>query len=235
MPDLTVGDIGDVVTIGQASPDAVDLANLRKRVYAPLRDSTHRAVEESDVDDWLNEAYLDIVTRTRNLYHRITASTTAATIEIPEGADVDPSLVRVRSLILGSDDAVQMCADDVFTSHRNGQTGPVGTLGRVFGASIELYPVPEIGTAYVLEYAYAPARLVSPTDIPDLPAFLHSKLVNYARAHACYQLGEQEKARDYLAMYAEGLPPPNLGAHRHTGPIQMIPSSGVFDDDPDRL
>ncbi len=210
------------------------LEQIRNRVYSVIRDSDKAFVIPESVDDWVNEACLDVAIRLQ-LTKQQTTGTTSATGTIALPADFVKSLTLTA--LLSSSDAeqtrIEFVDDDIYDSWRLAEaTPPAGAFGRIFGSNIETYPN-VVSMAYTLRYLYAPATLDSNADVPDLPVEQHIRLVNYARAHAKYQEGELDEGDRYMGLYQAGLPaPPSSYSRQHPGPFSLTPAPSYWDGDP---
>jgi hypothetical protein len=203
--------------------------NLVEQVYAVLRDSGRQFIRESDVQDWINEAQLDIVARL-DLNHGTTTEVTEAigagdnTIALPTG------FVEVISLRLGDDDDAEFTSGANWNAWSDDGAEPGHTLYRIFGSVIELYPTPDAGTEYTLRFVKEPTTLDSAEDTPGIPTHLHRKLVFYARAMALAQEKDFQGSTYWLGLYEDGLPPVPSGREKYVpGPVQVTPAAGVFD------
>lgn len=212
----------------------MNLGALKQRVRAVLRDDDWAFVKEQEVEDWLNEAALDIAVRL-GLFRK--QRTQADAVILAGGLIALPAdLYEIKTLRLGTDD-VEFTNDEVFNSWKDATLTPDQKLGRVFGANIELYPAPATTAAYELRYVATPTLMDTPEDEPDsptqaIPEHLHPKLVRYAQAHALIKEREVEQGETYLAMYEQGLPPPPLGRVRiHPGPLRLSPVPSIFEED----
>jgi hypothetical protein len=204
-----------------------NLGQLRELVYVPLRDNERSFVEPWFVDAMLNEALLDLNARLR--IKRLVATGTS---------DADGVLTVptdfVEALDLWFDDPAinpEVTNDSVFNSYaKRGASTPANYLARVFGATIETYPV--IATAdYTLEYVARPAPMDEDEDKPtDLIPEMTPRLVAYAQAKAKWQEGETEEGNQYMAMYEAGLPgAPRMTNYLRPAPMTMFPAAGPFD------
>ena len=210
----------------------MNLGDLKRRAYSQLRDTSKAFVADSEMEDWLNDGYIDLSARLQLLQKEKSTTTAAATIPLPPTVS-DPEPVQVLSLRFGDDD-VEWVDDDTFNAWKDSDATPPHTLGRVWNSAIELYPVPSIGTAYVLRYSYLPAVMEDVGDEPALPVHLHVKLVYYALAQAKLKYGELDEADRFLVMYEQNLPPPIRGLITlRPAPLSLIPVGGVFDLDPE--
>jgi hypothetical protein len=205
----------------------VDLGELREAVYLQLRDSAQEFVTPEQVDAWINEGLRDLAQRWAGLYGEEAGVTTDGAVAIPD------DLIRPMSLRLGTDDVnFDVTQDEWFGMHDSSMM-PVPTAGRVFGNSIELYPPPTDGTAFVLRYVRMPEALADEADVPELPLELHDKLVQFATARGLYKEREDALADRYRQEYEHGLPRRTLGAFRKAQPPTFRFEPGPFDLDPE--
>jgi len=216
----------------------VNLAELQKAVYSPLRDPNRTQTDPDDVIDYLNDAYVDIATRLELLQTEKSGTTSAGfTIDIPDGSAADPAFIRILRLKLDTNTDVYFTDAATWQSHKDQASTPTRTLGRVYNGKIELYPTPATGTAYVLRGVYIPSgttaatrRLGDPTDIPKLPAHLHRKLVYYAQAQAQLVLGQDVTYDRLMGTYEQGLPEVRAGRPiLSPGPDALLVEPGPFD------
>jgi len=203
---------------------------MQTSVYAVLRDFDKSYILLTEIKEWLNEAQLDYVARTGILEKAATGTTAAGgTVALP--AD----LIRITAFNVDggtdgvADSPVEITNDDIFLSYKLAGSVPAHTLGRIFGANIETFPL-VVSKAYSLEYIYAPPTLTADGDIPAIPVETHVRLVNYARAQAKWKEGEDAEGDKYYAFYVEGLPSAPTGLYRHRpGPFSFIPTPDYFD------
>src|SRR6266540_4355797 len=108
---------------------------LQTKVRDVLRDDAaadaDRAVQDSEIQGWLDEAQLDIAWRTET-FRKEVAATWGATYQLPAPAD----LIRVLQLRLGTDD-VAFVNDQVFWDWKDSTGTPSVPVGRVFGSNLE--------------------------------------------------------------------------------------------------
>lgn len=209
------------------------LSQLQARVTTNLRDSVNAYIDLTDINAWLNEAYYDLAARFE-LLERETAATTAAgfTIALPTTSNTET--LEILSLRLGSADDVLFVDSQLWNDMKDKGLSPSATIGRVFGANIELYPTPTTGTAYVLRCNYIPAPLASGADVHVLPLQVERKLVEYATAKSKYKDGQLDEGDRLMMLYEQGLPKFNASQTRHhPGPWTLLPEPGPFDLDPD--
>jgi hypothetical protein len=207
------------------------LQDLRRRVFSVLRDSEKSFTEDQDVEDLLNEAYLDLTARLRLLRKEATGTTSSTgTVALPTDF-IEPVWFSVLPSSSSDNHVVVEFTDDaVFDSWRLSESEPSNVLGRIYNGTIETYPV-VVSLAYTLRYVYTPTTLDSVGDSPLIPAELQVRMVNYARAHCKYKEGEMAEGDRYLSMYEDGLPTAPLGARRERpGPFNLTLVPGVFDE-----
>ena len=210
----------------------MNLADLKRRVYAQLRDTAKAFASDTEVEDWLNDGYTDVAARLQVLQFEKSTVTAQATITLPVQA-TDPDPVEVLSLRFSDDDVVWV-DDSTFNSWLDSAGSPPATLGRIWNNTIELYPAPVVGTAYKLRYSYLPPVLDSVADEPALAQHLHIKLVYYALAQAKMKFGELDEADRFLVLYEQNLPPPIRGiVTLRPSPLSLVPVGNVFDMDPE--
>lgn len=204
----------------------MNLEEMKRRVYSVLRDSEKAFIIDEDVEDWLNEAYLDIVSRI-GLLHAEASGTTSASGTFTLPAD----FLRVDGpggFTLATDDpdvfdSPQPARQDIFQSYKLNNLTPGVPIYMIKGDTV--YTWPEADTvAYTFSYIYKPVALATQEDEPALPEELHTKLVNYARGHGKMKEGEHAEATFYLGLFYEGLPPTTPDTMRENpGPIDLVP------------
>lgn len=183
-----------------------------------------REITDDDITDWLNDAGVDLAWRTKCLQLEVAGEVADGTVPLPAGFQ-EPRFLR-----LGTDD-VQWTDDDQFHDWLDSGASAPRTMGRVFGAIIELYPAPATGTDYLLRYYARPADLTAADQIPDIPAVLQRKMVDFAIAQG--KLVEQDQAAHdrYMGRYEMGLPIASATSRNMPAPWQLIPEGNVFDID----
>ena len=199
-------------------------------VYAVLRDTERVYVLEEQIEEWLNEAYLDICVRYGYLTEETVTATTSATgtIAVPAG------FVRLLTLYLDTDidtedEIVEFVKDDIFLAWESSGVEPGHTIARIFKDVVETWPQAQ-SVGYTLEYLEKPTALALATDVPVLPEELHSRIVNYARAHGKWVEGELSEGNIYWALYSENLPPaPTARERKSPGPVTMTPVIGYWE------
>jgi hypothetical protein len=205
---------------------------METSVFAVLRDTSKTFVLSTEVKEWLNEAYLDMVARTGLLRKQATGSTSATgTVTLPS------DFINMTSFWVASDDPSindepEFVRDDIFLSHRNNNTTLDTTIFRIFNGVIQTYPA-LVSSSYVLEYVYKPPALSAGGDVPLIPEELHVKLIHYARAHAKWKEGEETEGDRYYSLYNQGLQPVPADAARreNPGPFDLVPIPDYWDSE----
>lgn len=198
------------------------LEALKRRVYAALRDSEKAFIDDQYVEDWLNDAYLDLCARLRKPEATATG-TTDANGEITLPTD----FIEPKRLFVGGT-RITWTDPDVYTSYSYPGADPGVTIYRIWDDTIETYPA-QASTAYVLEYTAKPTIMEDNGDSPsDLPEELHIRLVYYAQAQAKYVEAEITEGNLLMAQYERGLSDlPRAGQRSVGGPIALIPDRNI--------
>lgn len=202
---------------------------MRARVFAVVEDSSQSYVTQGEVDDWLNEAYLDIVARLKLLTTEQSSTMGSAGTSVANGTiDLATDAISVLSVRLGTDDA-RFVDDELFWSYEDEGGVPENTFFRVFNDKIELYPKPSDGQAFRVRYVKKPTALSLGTDSPAIQEELQKKMVRYAQAHARLKEGHEGQSDRYMAMYEDGLPPLTPRNRMTPGPLVMQVAGGPWD------
>lgn len=206
------------------------LGSLIDRSRTFTRDNDGRFVDDDDFVVWANEAVDDLGSRLQLFDHEFTDVTTGSLISIPPSAS--PVLIDIMSLNLDDDTDVDFTLGnaDFRAAVLQGLTLD-HTIGHVFGDTIECYPVPEVGTTYVLRYKKLPVQMESTDDIVPTPRWLDRKLVAYMTAMAFIK--EKESGADFFSIYEQGLPTVSTGREKFfTPPVAITRRPNTFDMQP---
>ena len=204
---------------------------MKTSVRAVIRDTEAQMVSDSQIGEWLNEAYLDLSARL-SLLQTNEAGTTSVTSTITLPSD----FVKLVSLQLDAagDGSLPLISpvyvpNDVFLSYANFNEVPNEYIYRLYEGVIDIWPA-LTSTDYVLEYVKKPAALTG-TDTPAIPEELHIKIINYARAHAKWMDGDIQEGDRYMGLYNEGIAssPENSKARLYPGPINLVPEPNYWD------
>lgn len=221
---------GIVEGLGPLSASVSDalcsLSQLRDQTFAVLRDSERLFVTETEVDTWLNEAYLDINARLR-LKQTTLDDTTETDGTIPYPTD----FVEMISLWFENAVPAAVVDDTVFESYSEpGTTTFIDqVIVRAFGSNLETYPV-QNAVDFTLRYVSRPTLMVLDDDQPTaLTPELCVRLWKYAAAEAKRKEGEAQEAQTYMDEYLEGLPGRPRVQHRmRPAPVSLLPEPGPF-------
>lgn len=202
---------------------ALTLGQMRHRVRRTLRDSDEKFITPAEIDDLLNEAQLEIATRTLALQHETTGTLSVYQLALPS------DYISIVTFRFGTD-TVEWVDNEVFNSWKDDSAVPGHTLGRIFDNNFEFYPTPAASTAYTYRYAKTPIILDNDADTPEIPHQYHNNMVRYAQAHCKMKDGEPDEFQAYLTMYDAGLPPTKGPTINHRpGPMTIRFNPGPFD------
>ncbi len=213
----------------------MDLSDIKARIYYHLRDTNKDFFTDEGVEDWINDAYVDISARLGLLEREQTGTMTTYQLAFPTQTSTT-ELIDIREMTLGTEDHVEFVDLATWEAYKDAAAVLSHTLGRIFASNIELYPTPVSGTAYTLRYRYLPAALEDNTSTPALPLHMHVKLVYYAVAQGKYMDGDLGNADRFMSMYEQNLPQPRTGRDTKTpGPLSVTFLGGPFDNDVDSI
>jgi hypothetical protein len=210
------------------------VSEIERRVFSHLRDAGKTFVEYEDFLDWLNDAYVDIVSRLRLIQTEKTGTFADAT-GILDFSTWDPELVQVDWMRIAGTDVEWRDSDD-WNRFSDDGAAPSVILGREYALKLEFTPAPASGTAYTVRYYSSPPALVERDETPNIPTHLHRKLVAYCVWQAKLKLGYDDEALTWQADYERNLPEPLRGRLRlRPGGGRWVRNApGPFDKDPDR-
>jgi hypothetical protein len=207
---------------------ASTLTELRARARSFVPDRDGSFIADGDLDNYINEAYLDLADRLDGIELEFDGTTSGSTITLPPSGGT--TIKRVSSLRIDEED-VAFVDDVTFNAYSADVSDPGFTIGRVFASTVELFPDPGSGTDYVLRCVVIPAVLTA-SDTHQLPVWIERKLVDFAAYRACMKADELYRGREFLSMYLEGLPEPSYGKDRSIpGPLTLVTPAGPFDID----
>lgn len=204
-------------------------SKMKASVYSVLRDSEKTFVADAQVGEWLNEAYLDLCARLR-IYRKEATGTLDGSGKVAKPANyLEMQFMAIKPTGEDRYGELVFVDDSVFNSYELSGSVPSLTIARVFDGSIETYPK-KAGALYKMRYAAKPVPLDKAGDEPAIPEELHIRMVNYARAHAKYQEGEQSEGDRYFMLYSEGLPSATIGViGERPGPLNITPEPQWWD------
>lgn len=223
MPVLSTGPLIASPTNAYTS---ISLARLRDRVHHVLRDSDRDFISNTMVDEWLNEAYIDLCARLQIPQKESTGTLTATgTLGIPS------DFVSFISFSVGNDIPVWV-AQGVFSSWKVPSVEPESAvMAVVFNNLIETFPT-QANASYILRYAFTPTELTADTQTPSaLPKEVVPRIIYYARAEALWSSGETAEGDRYFQRYSSGLPDAPRALERfNPGPAGLVPVPSPFEE-----
>ena len=204
---------------------ALTLGQMETRVRRVLRDKGGKFVTKAEVIELLNEAQLEIATRTLCIQVEATGTFTTYQLALPS------TYIGGASLRVGTEiDDVEWVDNETFDSWRRGGEDPPHTIGRIFAGNFEVYPTPDVGEAYTLRYAKTPTILDDDADTAQVMPVYEQNMIAYARAHAKLKDGETGEYEAYMSMFDKGLPE-TMGPTTNfkPGPMNLRYEPGPFD------
>ena len=200
---------------------------MRSRVRSVVRDTAATFITDDDINDWLEEANLDLAVRLRLL--QAEADETELT-ESGNAITLPADFLSPISLRLGTDDAV-FVDPETWWGYSDSGNRLTHTLARIFNNQIELYPTPTSGFTYRLRYYRAPVSM-SDSQASELPESLHVKIVHYATARAKMKDDRADEAQFFFGLYEQNLPAPSREKERlFPTPSGFTPAASPFDDE----
>lgn len=183
----------------------MDLTALQTRCRTRFRDANQAIVTNAEWLAYLNDAYQDVQAadphwpwmETRSSSVSVTANARSATL--PTGAI---GVTAVRSLT----DKIKLEPLDGTAEHIRAFPDVAGTPGiprlyRVFGRTLEVYPVPAVTTTLEVEYNVGATELASGTDEPAFKPQYHRILVEGALVRAYIDDGAPDQAALHQAAF----------------------------------
>lgn len=207
-------------------------SEMERRVYAVLRDEHKRFIKPEEVEDWLNEAQEQIADRTDALTYTITNDSVGAPQFVDGKLQLPSNFLDLGELTVDEADApVKFMIGEQFRQYRRDQSYLAQSIGRIHQGYIEVYPAPDDGVAYELEYTRNGEDMRNPEDESELPYGLQMACVNFARYQAKLKEGELEEADRYFADYETALDRGANDGRRHEMPSSIGFEPGPFDED----
>lgn len=175
------------------------------RTYSALRfrDAANVVVADTDWKTYVNDAYQDMLSR-------------CTWFPWNEGSSTITVNSGVRSAVLPLDvwqilsvwDSVNFMPlvplegrDEVYQIYPTQTEIGVPQHYRMFGRSLQVFPLPQSNIPYIIEYVQRPADLAADSDLPVFPAMYHSNLVSKAVALAYRDDGNLQMAGAYEEEY----------------------------------
>lgn len=205
------------------------LTEMRDRARSVVRDTAKEFITDADLTAWINEAYLDLVTRFGLLKKEFSIAMGAAGTSVVDGTvDLPADFIAMTKLRLAGETGFPV-SDDDWWMYSDGDADPSPPVFRVFNEKLEIFPAPSTGTAIRLRYVYQPTALAASDSIPAVSEELHHLLIRYAQAQAKYKKHEFEAGDRYLQMYESGMRDARPRDREMPGPLVMTMEGGPFD------
>lgn len=171
----------------------MDLETIQNRVARAVGDNDFTFIEAADITEWANEYLIEIANKIRfNL-----TTTAIDSVSGTERYALPATFLKTVNVTYDNIDIIPVAFNELSRFDiLHGTTQGFPVVYYVLDNQIGLYPKPErsITGGIVVEHTVAPADLVNPADVPEIPLELHNYLVYYARAMAYYKLEEPDLA-----------------------------------------
>lgn len=181
----------------------MNLGELTSRVQRQFGDEAGVQITAGDIRNWLNDAQVDIVRRTDVLQASLKTDVVA---NQPDYA-VPNNFVKIRRVTVNGNliRPTQLEHLDQLNPGRDNETTSIPNWYYTWGNSIYLYPTPSARSTLGLEIYYirTPLVLNAPTDIPEIPAYMHEDLLRFALARAKELDEEEASAQRLMADYGD--------------------------------
>lgn len=176
------------------------------RCESRFRDESNNIVSADEWKAYLNDAMSDVVAFSPHWPFRKTVNTSAVTVDAATRSKALPTDIYRVTAVRNATDNIDMWSVEGNTTHirydpEQNLTGPPRWY-RVTGATIEVWPLPEVNTVLHLEYMDSPDELSADGDVPPWPAHYHRILVYGALAKAYEDDGAWEAASFYKGEFA---------------------------------
>lgn len=172
---------------------------IRTYAAARFRDPTNVIVSDADWKNYVNTAYGDVLMRFP--YAPWNEASTTVTVNAGSRSATLPVNVFQVTAVYDQTNGFPMVPMEgraqVFNEYpQQTETGQAMHY-RIFGNTLQVYPLPQTNTTYVVEYLVQPAELVNDTDLPAFPEIWHDILVSGAVALAYRDDGNPAMADKY--------------------------------------
>ncbi len=179
------------------------VSDIAIRVKRQFGDENGAQINDADILRWVNDAMRDIALRNNLLPIKATTATVAAQQDYALPSDL-LTLVSVR---YGTEKLAALTlqeADEYVDASTNNQGVP--QYFSVWGSTISLYPIPtDANTSLNLFYNRQPLVVNDNSDIPEIPAAYHLRLVEYCIAQAFELDSEMESYQAKMAQFNDGV------------------------------
>lgn len=158
---------------------------LTTQVQILAGDTSGALITTTMIHNWLNEAQNEIARKTECLKEHAQTNGVAedGTYDLPD------DFIRIEDLTWDGVSLVETERSHIKTLNRHHDADPVVGLPRMFytwGRTIGLFPSPDTSGTGNLDiwYVKLPASLDDDTDVPEIPAYMHTDMIRYAVARA---------------------------------------------------
>lgn len=187
---------------------------LRNTIRKKIGESTAAYFEDSDLDQWIEDAQLDIVWKAKCKRQRSLATTVASTVRYSLSTLVSDLLriFKVRVYDSSTTDwtkvkfATQEFLDERFPGWMTANAGPPEYY--VYDVELNefiLYPkadTDQVGTNYLEIYnSIKPTAIANDSASPDLPTMLHPAVIDYVVATGLAARGYEDIANNNWQQY----------------------------------
>lgn len=182
---------------------------LAIRTYAALRfrDPTNVIVQDTDWKSYVNSVYGNVLIKMPYAPWNEGSSTVVVTAG-SRSVTLPTDVWRV-SAVYDQTDQFPMVAlegrQQVFQEYPQQTEVGQPMHYRIFDNKLEVYPLPQVDTTFLIEYFVQPADMVGDGDIPVFPSQYHDMLVVGAVAMAYRDDGNTQQAQVYDAEYNDML------------------------------
>ena len=179
----------------------MDLTALQGVCRLRFRDPNQEVVTNASWTIYLNAAYHDVIDSSPFWPFKEVTSPTAVTVNALARSAALPANVTRVTACRNATDKIVMSRLDNRTTHLD--LDPEGTATgapsfyRLFGLTLQVFPLPTVNTVFELDYIAPPADLSSGTDVPVIPTTFHHVLVAGALKRAYTDDGNLNMAAAY--------------------------------------
>lgn len=192
-------------TPGTPGTGTLTVAEIATRVKRQFGDEAGAQITNNDILRWLNDAMKDISINNNLLQVKATSPAVAGTSEYSMPTDI-LTLQSVKfngSLLTGL--SIQEADTYVQGHDSTPEATGVPTHYWVWASTINVYPTPQAVGTLMLYYTRVPNVLTLDTDVPEIPAPYHPRLVEYCIAQA-YELDDNfESYQKKMQQFQDGM------------------------------
>lgn len=172
---------------------------IRTYCATRFRDTSNQIVSDNDWKLYVNTAYGDALIA-MPFFPWNEASTTLQILANARSVNLPTDVWKVTA-VYDSTDQFPMVPlegrDQVYNEYPQQTEVGQPMHYRIFGGQLQVYPLPQSNTNFIVEYSVQPADLVADADIPAFPSQWHDILVSGAVALAYRDDGNPQMAEQY--------------------------------------